>query len=729
MTITPSTQPEPPEHRIPGPGVIIQGIAPSTPKAKDYLLALCAGLVLLVIAWLGFWSNHFGNGFHSDDFPAIVNNPWLPHLSSVGRFFTNPRMFSLTPDTADYRPLLSALFAIDFRFAGSADAFLFQTENFAWFTIQLLLIFQLFRLLPGGNVFSALFGAFLYGLHPVVADTVNYPLQRGAIIAASGVIAGMVLWIWWPRLLPQKLPLKLKRVPETGFDDYLRTNYQRFEARYLRLIHLPVGLYLWPVALAMLADPAAAIFAPILLVYILLFESGKRLRHAIPATVLCGGYWILHALLTFRLRGLSPLPAANYWITQPWVAMRSLFAFFAPLHLSAESDLAAFARFWSPLAIAGYVGVAALIAAAVFLGRREEWRGVAFGLWWFLLALVPWAIVPHRVVEANWAMFLPFVGLALAASQTVWIVFALLFGSGFKMAALAGVPAVLVAVLALCGWGTYHRNAVWQSEASLWSDAMVKSPRSGRAFMNFGLTRMDADPEEALGYFGKAARLSPRDPVIRITLARAYNTLSRTADAEAGFKSAVADAGSYAPARSAYAEWLRSQGRSQEAYDVAMQAIALDPYDLSARRTVMSVTADWHQWADLKRFANETLLLFPDDPDSSRALLVAQTGIDQLAVAEKLAAEQPSADHYLSLSVHYYENRRYEDCIRAAKEALKLNPDLGEAYANIASAYHTMGRMDETIAALREEVRLNPNLPSAAHNLDVMLAEKARTGK
>jgi tetratricopeptide (TPR) repeat protein len=75
----------------------------------------------------------------------------------------------------------------------------------------------------------------------------------------------------------------------------------------------------------------------------------------------------------------------------------------------------------------------------------------------------------------------------------------------------------------------------------------------------------------------------------------------------------------------------------------------------------------------------------------------------------------------------YYENQRYEDCVRAAREALKIDPNLGEAYANIATA-HTMGKVDEAIAALQEEVRINPNLRSATRNLNIELAIKTRSG-
>jgi tetratricopeptide (TPR) repeat protein len=255
---------------------------------------------------------------------------------------------------------------------------------------------------------------------------------------------------------------------------------------------------------------------------------------------------------------------------------------------------------------------------------------------------------------------------------------------------------------------------------------MVKSPLNGRAFMNFGLIRLEQrEPLSAVSYLVRGEALAPHDADIEINLARAYDTLSRTAEAEVHFKQAIADGPSYSPAYAAYAQWLQSQGQTTAGFDMARKAIGLDPYDLIAHRTVLDAIAQQHRWIDLKQAASETLRLFPADPDGTRALLVAQTGIDQVAPAEKEAGDKPSVDHYLYLSVQYYENQRYEDCIRAAREALKINPNLGEAYANIATAYHTMGKVDEAIAALREEVRINPDLRSATHNLDFELAIKA----
>ena len=135
---------------------------------------------------------------------------------------------------------------------------------------------------------------------------------------------------------------------------------------------------------------------------------------------------------------------------------------------------------------------------------------------------------------------------------------------------------------------------------------MMKSPLNGRAFMNFGLTRMARESLSAIGYFVRGEALSPHDADI---------------------------------------EWLPAEERTPEAFDMARKGLGLDPHDLAAHRTILEAIARQHQWIDLKRAASETLRLFPIDPDGTRALLVAQAGINQVAPAEALAGKEPSVDH------------------------------------------------------------------------------------
>lgn len=693
---------------------------------------MSVGIIVVAAGWLLAWSGHFKSSFHFNDFPAVVSNTSAHHLSNFGRFFTTPRISSVDWDSVSYQPLLSSWFAFNYQVLGGVRPFLFQAENFAWFVAVLVVVFAFFRLVPGVNSYAAGFATLLFGMHPVLTDTVNYAIKQGTLIGSFAVVFGLLIFVVWPWMLPQKFPLTLKRVPEHGFDEYLRNNYATLEERYLKLIHLPVGMYLWPVVPALLFDATTAVFAPLLTVYIFLFEKRRTLLATIPAWIVCGGWWIFQFVFTWRFVPFTKVPAANYLFSQPWVVLRYFFRFFVPLHLSAESDFHGFAQFWDPLAIAGYIGLAALIAVAVLLSKQEKWKAVAFGIWWFLIALIPEAVSRHEAVEANWRMFLPFIGLALAAGRIAgmamdrWLPETSDEFTGAQIASYLGATAVALGILGVLGWATWERNQVWQSEASLWQNASEVSPGNGRAVMRLGLTKLtDRDITLPLAYMKKADAISPGDPLIEINLSQQYSRVSQASRAESSLQNAVQYGPTYSPAWSSYAQWLLDQSRVDAAQERATKAVQLDSYDMAGRRVLMDVFAQRHQWTKLEEFARQTLALLPDDPDGQRSLEVAQSGTNQLREAAKEATTNPTVDHYLKLSVLYYDQQRYQDCINAARQALKLNPDQAEAYANIATAYHTMGNhLDDAIAALKEEVRLNPNLRSAKANLDFELSVK-----
>jgi protein O-mannosyl-transferase len=606
--------------------------------------------------------------------------------------------------------------------------FLYQLENWIWFGADVLMMFLLFRAIPGVNGFAAGFAALLFGLHPATADTVNYVLQRGIILGTFGVVSGLAIFIYWPWRLPKKLPLKLKRVPEHGLDEFLSNNYHRLESIYLKMIHAPSGLYLWPVVPALLVEPATAVFAPLLAVYIALFEHKRKLRNAIPAAIVCGVYWIFQLILTWKLGDFRRTPAANYLFTQPWVALRYMAKFLVPVNLTADTDLSAFAHWWDPLALAGFAGVALLAGLAVTTGRSAKWRAVSFGIWWFLIAMLPDAIRPQSEVEAPWRMFLPFVGLALAVAGLASVVVeALPQAAPRKLIPAFGAGTLGIAVLAVLGWGTYRHSEVWDSEAALWRSTMEISPHNGRAIMRYGLTQVNVqDAAPAIDYLRRAVATTPHDPLIEISLAKTLERNGRSAEAESQFRNAIADGSSWSRGYAAYSDWLLAKTRTDEAQQMAKKALDLDPYDNTARRTLMDVFAQNHQWEQLKQFAADTLKLEPGDPDGERSLEVAQSGLDHIEKTERAARYEPTVNNFLALSVEYFNSHRYGECIDAAKEVLKINPNQAEAYANLASAYHTLGKLDESIAALREELRLNPNLPNAKTNLEVVTAELVR---
>jgi tetratricopeptide (TPR) repeat protein len=703
-----------------------QTITPANQQETSDFVLSWVTLLAIAIGFAGAWSNHFGSSFHWDDSHTIVENRAIRRLANVPQFFVDPTTFSTLPEHAAYRPLLLTSFAIDYRLAGPNPAW-FQLENFVWFVGQLLLIYFLFRLIPGGTHSSSLFAAALYGLHPVAAETVNYTLRRGVILGASGVIAGMVLWIVWPRRMPPQLKLNLPRVPKNDLQAFMLRLAPRLSALYVRVLKLPMPLYFIPVIVGMLCDPSAAVFGFILLAYVWLFEPESGIRRALPAALICAGYWIFQCIFTWKFGvGFRP-PLPGWWATQPWVAMRYLSTFFVPFHLSADSGLEPFSQFWSRQALEGYAGAGGLIICAIIAGYRgREWRGVSFGLWWFLIALAPEAMTPQLTVESNSRMFLPFFGLALAVTRVAWILINRLrqLPRMRILVTLAG-PMVAAVALGVFGFETWQRNRIWESDETLWSDVIEKTPQNGRAVLNYAVLRLPLDPEGAYYYLMDAASLLPHDADVELNLALAGQKLNRDAEAEKHFRNAI----SWRPSWKSYAvygEWLLNHQRIEEALSMSSAAQRLDPAGLAGRSTLMDIYAQHHDWASLMKIARETLRRDPDDPDGLRSLAVAQDGIDELARVEKAARTQPSPDAWLSLSVVYFRNARYRDSIGAAREALRLNPALGEAYSNIANAYFALGDLDEAIAAFREAQRLRPNLPQVSHNLEYLLALKAR---
>jgi tetratricopeptide (TPR) repeat protein len=440
------------------------------------------------------------------------------------------------------------------------------------------------------------------------------------------------------------------------------------------------GLYLAPPLAGMLAKPSALVFAPILLAYILLFDRARQetvascLRRAAPAFLISAAYWIFQSVMTPPTYVGSDFAPYQYWITQPYVTLRYFRSFFLPIYLSADTDLRPFETLADARAVAGCVFTLALALTAGIAARRPGWRPVSFGLLWFLIGLAPTALVPLAEVENDHRMFLPFVGLTLSVAWTGWRMW---LSRPMPSAALLVPAAVLIA----CAWGTHARNQVWRTEETLWLDVTRKSPANGRGWMNYGLTQMQkGELAAAYGDFERARALSPGYSLVEVNLGVVSGALGRLTEAEQHFRRAIELAPADSESYSYYSRWLESRGRGPEALAALTRAASLNPSDPEPRR--------------------------------------------RLALLQSRKAG-PSPEDYLARSLAYHQAGRYQECIRAAEEALRLRPDYAEAYNNIAAAYQSMARLDEAIAAAEQALRLKPDFQLARNNLQYAREQKS----
>jgi tetratricopeptide (TPR) repeat protein len=266
--------------------------------------------------------------------------------------------------------------------------------------------------------------------------------------------------------------------------------------------------------------------------------------------------------------------------------------------------------------------------------------------------------------------------------------------------------------------GTRARCAVWRSEESLWKDAAEKSPRNGRALMNYGLTQMSkGDYATALAWFERAAVLNPNYALLEINLALAKGGLRRDAEAQRHFQRALQLAPGDSRPHYFFARWLKQGGRNTEALERARTALEKNPGHLEARYLLMELHSGLRNWDELRAVAEQTLKLVPGDRKALEYLDARRSFEKEIAAAEMDARQAPTADRYLQLSLLYFQAGRYTECIQSARRALELKPDYAEAWNNVAAGYNSLGLWDEGIEAARNAVRLKPDFELARNNL------------
>jgi len=638
-------------------------------KALAIIGAPRFGLLLAVVLAAVFltYSNHFQNGFHFDDSHTITDNPYIRDLSNIPRFFTDATTFSIYARHQNYRPMVSTTLALDYRLAGGYDVFWFHLSTFLVFLAQLVAMYFLFAAIldavrrDSRNRYVALFGTALYGLHPAMAETVNYIVQRGDVYVAFGIVSGLALYACLPR-------------------------------------GRAWGVYLIPFAFAALSKQSGLVFPLFLLLYVLYFENeaGQSLYRQfikiVPSAILCALLGWLQLAMTPKSFFSVHVSAWSYVVTQPFVLLHYFGEFFLPLHLSADSDLEPFKTI-NGEALLGFLFVVGVVVTIWITARRTMLRPISFGLAWFLIASLPTSLYPLAEVENDHRMFLPFVGLALAAAWSLGLGVEAYLRRYDGNAARGAILAACLVVLGACAFGTHERNEVWRSDESLWYDVTQKSPRNAGGLMAYGRAEMqDGNFAVALDYLQRARSVSPKNPRVEDNLGALYDAQGRPVEAETHFERSVVLAPFDAEMRVDYASWLYESGRLPEALDELRVAVQLSPTWLAVRNQLMQTYAKAGELSDARRVATEALGVEPGDTDARRFL----------------ASPDPNADYWVTLSFQSCEQRRYLRCIFFAREALKRKPYSFEAYRNIGAAYALLGIWDKAIENERLALAVDP---------------------
>jgi tetratricopeptide (TPR) repeat protein len=637
------------------------------------LLAL-GGLVLAA------YSNSFQAALVFDNASVIGEDPRIREVTPQnieailhGRYWYGE---SARPATSPwYRPFTTFSYLVNYAVLGNGPHPAgYHWVNLALHEVDVALVYALGVLILGETAPAWALAA-IWGLHPLLTEAVTNIVGRAEVLAALGVLAGLLCHV--------------KGASAVG------------RRRVAWLAGLAAAQ-----AVGLFSKENGAVLPGIMLLYDLIWRERATWRrrltdYAIVALPIALYLYLrsgvhIHMVIEFTE---NPLVSAGFWtarLTAIKVIGKYLWLFVWPAHLSADytyNTVELFGwRWWNWEDAQALIALAICLAAAllaVLLAVRagRTARPPLFFLVFFFVALAPASNVfmLGGSTMAERFLYLPSVGLAGcvvaafgALGRRHWL----------KRPAAARLSWVALGVVCLAFTArTYARNFDWQDERSIWASTAAVCPGSVRAHYNLGLA-LERDPDrlpEAVAEYETALQIEPDFVEARNNLATDLAQMpGRLPEAVAEYQAALRIRPDLATAHYNLANTLaRLPGRLPEA--------------IAEYRAALRIRPDY-------TVAHDGL---------ANALAGTPDGLPE-AISEYQAALRSEPDraalHYgLANALAQTPGRRAE-AIAEYQAALRSEPDFVEAHVNLANTLAlTPGRLPEAIAEYEAALRIRPD--------------------
>ncbi len=393
---------------------------------------------LVILAWL----NGLDGAFTYDDKVEVVGNRTIRTLEqwdAVVRYNAS-------------RPVVILSWALDWRLHG-LEPFGYHAVNLLIHALNAALVFLLGEALgrrlglerPLGPALAA---ATLWAVHPMTTEAVTYITGRSESLCATFYLGALIFWLRWRR----------------GGDG--------FQLLYALLAFL-LG--------AGTKEVAATLPVSLLLIEWLLPGPRPMDRRA---WVGLAPFWLLLGAGAVARKLLYGVFTTDLWLrpldiqlaTELEVLLRYLQLWLLPVGQSVFHDHPPVDHPLQPSVLLALALLGLGLALALWQRRRRPW--LALGLLWFLVLLAPSSsFVPLKETMAEHRTYLAGWGLCFLASL-----------SAAPLLARWRRPALILWGLAvlLLATGTHLRNRAWESEVTLWTDAVEKNPGSAEAWYGLG---------------------------------------------------------------------------------------------------------------------------------------------------------------------------------------------------------------------------------------------------
>ncbi|MBV9008617.1 MAG: tetratricopeptide repeat protein [Verrucomicrobia bacterium] len=381
------------------------------------------------------------------------------------------------------------------------------------------------------------------------------------------------------------------------------------------------------------------------------------------------------------------------------------------------------------------VAAAAIILAGVSvlaIIHRRRLPCFFAGWFWYVIMLVPViGVWPNGLqAHADRYTYLPQIGLLFAI---VWGTVALFR----RTLALRFAFAVAAALIALCGWVTWHQIAFWRDSETLWRHTLAVTTDNDVALNNLGLALQDrGDLDGALANFRAALAVLESHTAVPYHLARAfvlnnignnYARRGRWTEAMTEYRRSLSSRPDFANAHVNLANAFAQQGDWAAALAEYKEALRLQPADADAQRRAGIAAARLGRADDAITYFKRAIAIDPQLSDAAVELgnILAGEGRLDEALREyqrAVAADERNADAHFNLGRVYLAQSRPEDAVREYERVVALTPNDPEAHNNLANAYHGRGSDALVAAEYEKALQLAPGSVSVLNNFAMLLA-------
>jgi tetratricopeptide (TPR) repeat protein len=657
---------------------------------------------------LAAYSNSFQAGMVFDNAVVIAKDPRIRAATAQNvELIVTSEYWHTNVASGLYRPLTTLSYLLNYAgFGNQLRPAGYHWVNFSLHGANVSLVYGL-GILVFGEPELALALAGIWGLHPLLTESVTNIVGRADLLAAFGVLAGLLCYV--------------RSTPAAG-------------RRKLAWLAAMVAFQ----SAGLFSKENAAVLPGLMLLYDLTWPARSTWRGRAPAY----GALALPFAAFFYLRGQlqmhimmiafaeNPLAGTDFWtarLTAVKVIGKFLWLFVWPARLAPDYSYNAVPLFgWRP---ASWEDLKTLIVLAVCLGAsflavrwRRTCKPLFFFLGFFFIAMLPTSnlVILIGSIMAERFVYLPSVGLAGCLIVALQLLSARLSLKRPVVVRTAWVATTLVC-LALAG-RTYARNFDWHDDLSLWTRAVNVCPEGARPHYNLGdaLARIPGRLPDATAEFEAAIRIRPDDTDAHISLGNALaRTPGRLPDAVAEFEAALRVEPDRAAAHYNLGNALAQMpGRLPDAIAEFEAALWTEPDLVDAHYNLGNALARMPgRLPDAIAEFETAVRIRPDLAEAHYTLgsaLARMPGRLPDAIAEFEAAlriEPRYAKAHNSLGIALSQiPGRLPDAIAEFEAALRIAPDSAEAHHNLGSALLQMpGRQQDAIAELEAALRIRPD--------------------